>query len=584
MKYIGHVITLIGVGLVLAGAGSDWAIVNYPDGTSDALTAGMSGDFITVALGGTQIALGSLFFALAGLAGALTIGSVVMQRRTLAVNASMTFVFLLGFHVWGMVSLPLEQGWTVSVGSGFWTTLGGSFLILVGALRTFAKGPVISQSSRPLRVAMLWNGTIIRELVFDEPRAVTLGPTHSSTFTVPEGAGLKNVYKLFTGGRGDKYQLHMTPEMSGKVSIGGNDMTVAAAAKKHATVEVSQDDWGVLNLGSLAMFFQFVKPEKAVPVPFFRSLDGNSLASFAFSTVLHLGIILATLFLWEENEEVKRRPVVFKTLEVNTVIIDEEEEEEEEEDEGEEEETTAKKAEGDEGKFGDPDIDPMVESKVPENDGKMVSKIDPKKVGLVDMLSTNQLGGMGAIASILSKNTSGLSNKMAIAMAGAGTEFVMGHGSGGMGFKGTGTGGGGLGGYGRIHGLGKIDSGGGTGMHASMGKKRAKKVGKIRIGSGKSTGFCKKGDIARVVRRRAGAIRACYEQRLQVKPGLRGKVTARWTIALDGRVTSATPAGNTLGDGAVTSCIMRVIRRMRFTKPEGGRCIVQWPFVFNPGG
>jgi hypothetical protein len=581
MKYIGHVITLIGVGLVMAGAGTDWAIVNYPDGNSLALTAGLSGDFMTVSLGGSEIALGSLFFALAGLAGALTVASIVLQRRVLAVNASMTFVFLAGFHIWGFVSLPLEEGWTASTGSGFWTTLTGAFLILVGALRTFAKGPVISTASRPLRVAMLWNGTIIKELVFDEPRVVTLGPKHKSTFTVPAEAGISGVYKLFTGGRGDKYELNMTNEMTGKVSIGGSEMSVREAAEKHSTVTVAKDDWGVLNLGSLAMFFQFVKPEKAIPVPFFRSLDGNSLASFAFSTVLHLGIILATLFLWEENEIVKRRAVVFKTLEVNTVIIEEEDEEEEEEDEGEEEETTAKKAEGDEGKFGDPDIDPMVESKVPENDGKMVSKIDPKKVGLVDMLSTNTIG---SIANILSNDTASLSNKMAIAMAGAGTEFVMGNGSGGMGFKGTGTGGGGLGGYGRIHGLGKIDSGGGSGMHASMGKKRAKKVGKIRIGAGKSTGYCKKGDIARVVRRRAGAIRACYEQRLQVKPTLKGKVTARWTIGLDGRVRSATPAGNTLGDGAVTSCIMRVIRRMRFTKPEGGMCIVQWPFVFNPGG
>ncbi|MEC8024522.1 MAG: AgmX/PglI C-terminal domain-containing protein [Myxococcota bacterium] len=581
MKYIGHVITLIGVALIVAGLGIDWAVVSLPDGNTISMTAGLGGDSaIILTLGDSGIALGILFLTLGVIAGALAVASIVLQRRALVVNASITFVFLLFLHAWGLTSFDLAAGWRLSVGSGFWTTLAGTLLIFVGTMRVFATGPVISPSSRPLRVATLWNGSIIKELVFDEPRPVTLGPKVDATFTVPEGAGLSGNYQLLTGGKGDKYQLHLTPEMTGKVSIGGTEMTVAEAVEKNAHVDVSGEDWGVLNLGALAMFFQFVKPERAVPAPFFRSMDGNSLASLAFSTVLHLGIILATLFLWEENEEVKRRPVVFKTLEVNTVII-EEEDEEEEEDDGEEEETTAKKAEGDEGKFGDPDIDPMVESKVPENEGKMVSKIDPKKVGLVDVLSSNTIG---SIANILSSDTASLSNKMAIAMAGAGTEFVMGHGSGGMGFKGTGTGGGGLGGYGRIHGLGKIDSGGGSGMYASMGKKRAKKVGKIRIGSGKSTGFCKKGDIARVVRRRAGAIRACYEQRLQVKPGLRGKVTARWTIALDGRVRSATPAGNTLSDGAVTSCIMRVIRRMRFTKPEGGVCIVQWPFVFNPGG
>jgi hypothetical protein len=109
-------------------------------------------------------------------------------------------------------------------------------------------------------------------------------------------------------------------------------------------------------------------------------------------------------------------------------------------------------------------------------------------------------------------------------------------------------------------------------------------VAKIRIGCGKSTGFCKKGDIAKVVRRRAGSIRACYEQRLQVKAGLQGKLTARWTIGFNGRVQSASPASNTLSDGATVACVLRVIRRMSFPRPEGGVCIVQWPFVFNPGG
>ena len=205
----------------------------------------------------------------------------------------------------------------------------------------------------------------------------------------------------------------------------------------------------------------------------------------------------------------------------------------------------------------------------------------PGSVPIDRLLSANKMGG---IASIMRNDSSGLSNKMAVAMAGAGTEFVMGHGSGGMGFKGTGTGGGGLGGYGRVHGLGQIDTGGGTGMHGSLGRKRAKKVGKVKIGSGTSAGHCKKGDIARAVRRRANSIRACYEQRLQVNPGLSGKVTARWTIGLDGRVKAASAAQNTITDGAVTSCILRVIRRMSFAKPEGGVCVVQWPFVFNPGG
>ena len=170
---------------------------------------------------------------------------------------------------------------------------------------------------------------------------------------------------------------------------------------------------------------------------------------------------------------------------------------------------------------------------------------------------------------------------MAVAMAGEGSEFVMGGGSGGLGFRGTGRGGGGLGGYGRIHGLGRIDTGAGSGTRANLGRKRARTVGRIRVGSGRSTGFCKRGDIARIVRRRSGAIRSCYQRRLQVKPALSGKITARWQIAQNGRVASASTVQDTVRDSTVTQCIMRVLRRMTFPRPEGGVCIVQWPFIFN---
>jgi len=330
------------------------------------------------------------------------------------------------------------------------------------------------------------------------------------------------------------------------------------------------------------MKFKFTKAERKSTRGSINDVDSNLLASHTFSAVAHISFILIMLFMWQEWENIKRRPTVFKAWDVEAMYKIEEEAEEEE-DEGETEDLSAERAEGDEGKFGDPDVDPIIESKLPKRDGKLVSKIDPKKVGLVDMLSSNKLGGMGAIANILSNDGQSLSNKMKIAMQGAGSEYVTGHGSGGMGFKGTGTGGGGLGGYGRIHGLGKIGTGAGLGVHSKLGRKSARKVGKIRIGSGRSTGFCKKGDISRIVRRRAGSIRNCYEQRLQVNPRLRGKVTARWTIGLNGRVTSASIISNSLRDGAVTSCILRAIRRMSFNKPEGGVCIVQWPFIFNSG-
>jgi len=323
------------------------------------------------------------------------------------------------------------------------------------------------------------------------------------------------------------------------------------------------------------------KKKKRKPFGWFvYLLDINYLASLATSWMFHAALLLLALFLWAPALDIDRRSHVYQNLSIHAVYDferDEEEEDEEDEEIGEREDV-AKRADGEEGEFGDPDIELEIQSKVPRNEGKMVSKIDPKKVGLVDVLRGNKIA---AISNILTNNASGLTDKMAIAMAGANSEFVMGHGSGGIGFKGTGTGGGGKGGYGRIHGLGKIDTGGGTGLSAGLGRKKIKKRGKLKIGSGRTAGFCRKADIANVVRRRSGSIRACYEQRLQVNGNLRGKLTVRWTIGLQGTVTNANAVSNSVGDAAMTGCILRNVRRMRFPKPEGGICMIQWPFVFN---
>jgi hypothetical protein len=312
------------------------------------------------------------------------------------------------------------------------------------------------------------------------------------------------------------------------------------------------------------------------------AFDETVTAALLVSLLFQLGLMYWSVHWWQEIAIRQANMNRKKVPTIEAVIINPEEEEELEDDA--EDDSTAKKAEDEEGKFGDPEEEPDKESKIPKNEGKMVDKIDPKKVGLNDLLSTNKLGGSEAIANILDSNVDGFSNKIAVAMAGEGSEFVLGHGAGGLGFKGTGSGGGGEGGYGRIHGMGKIDTGGGMGVKAGLGKKGSKRVGKIKVGSGATRGFCAKGHIKSVVRRRAGAIRACYEKRLQLKPDLKGKIQVRWTIALDGKTTSVSVTSNTLGDSKVSNCVARVLRRMRFRKPEGGICVVQWPFVFNSSG
>ncbi|MFP4600015.1 MAG: AgmX/PglI C-terminal domain-containing protein, partial [Persicimonas sp.] len=58
-------------------------------------------------------------------------------------------------------------------------------------------------------------------------------------------------------------------------------------------------------------------------------------------------------------------------------------------------------------------------------------------------------------------------------------------------------------------------------------------------------------------------------------------IIAQWKVGLDGKVMSSSIASSTMGNRSVESCIARVIKRMRFEKPDGGICIINYPFVFS---
>lgn len=109
------------------------------------------------------------------------------------------------------------------------------------------------------------------------------------------------------------------------------------------------------------------------------------------------------------------------------------------------------------------------------------------------------------------------------------------------------------------------------------------KFGKMQIGEGGSQGFCQQKHIEAVIKLRARAIRACYEAELQLRDDLTGKVVIRWYIDAEGRVDGARVNDSTLGNEKVESCMLAVIGRMHFQKPDSGICVALWPFVFSPG-
>ena len=576
---LGHIILLIGAALILVGAGAlDWQHFQLAELTASAAQVPVTGQGI-LGLGAGLLLCGLL-------------GLVTRKRKQFATVGLFLSVSLFGWlvaaHVTRSSAFVLMPFEVVEMMTGYTVASWGSFLCFFGALTVLAAEPAWDPNAQFLRIALLWGDTVIQERVLQEPQDFRIGEDLRNDFIIPADK-LPKKFPLFRATKKGAYSIGLSSDLAGEITINQETKPIADFVRDATDntsgvnfSEVGPGDWGMVHLDEIRIFFQFVQPDTKVARAGLLAFDETVTAALLVSFLFQLGLMYWSVHWWQEIAIRQANMNKKKVPTIEAVIINPEEEEELEDDA--EDDSTAKKAEGEEGKFGDPEEEPDKESKIPKNEGKMVDKIDPKKVGLNDLLSTNKLGGSEAIANILDSNVDGFSNKIAVAMAGEGSEFVLGHGAGGLGFKGTGSGGGGEGGYGRIHGMGKIDTGGGMGVKAGLGKKGSKRVGKIRVGSGATRGFCAKGHIKSVVRRRAGAIRACYEKRLQLKPNLKGKIQVRWTIALDGKTTSVSVTSNTLGDSKVSNCVARVLRRMRFRKPEGGICVVQWPFVFNSGG
>ncbi len=579
----GHVLTILGVVTYLVGAlALPWQHFVLADVEAMSFDVSMLGQ---VAIGLAVIMAGASAFGLLSGQRALTarinLGlSVLMMVWLVYAKANNTF----GFELMAYEEVGMQLGYLLAI----W----GAVLALAGALLVLATLPTWDESSSSLRVMTLHKGKIVGDSIVYHPQILSVAEAHGNA--VPDAAIRQTLPHFRVTPEGD-CSVGFAPTSAGKpgkVTIDHQPKTVseiAAKGFKRKGLAFHPFDFGAsgtVDLGDTQVLFHFVGPvagHSAAPL-----LDRTEIAAFSLASAVALAAIsLYPILTWKEEA----KPPVWCSADDNKcagVVAKAQEDEKIEmadlpEPEAEEpiEEEVSKKAGGEEGMFGDPNMDPKVESKVPLMDGKMVERIDPRQVGLNKLL-TEDLGAMDAVAEVLKGDMGAMSSKLAVAMGGEGNEFVLGHGSGGMGFTGDGDGGGGDG-AGRIMGMGDIDTGGGKGVKAGIGDKGKKRVGNVTLAGSTAQGFCKKSNIESVVKRRAGAIRACYEQRLQVKKDLKGKISVRWTIDVEGKVTGASATGDSMGDSETTNCLLRTLRRMRFEKPEGGICVVQWPFVFSPG-
>lgn len=447
--------------------------------------------------------------------------------------------------------------------------------------------------SRVLRVAMVWNQSIMGEHVLEEPKPVVLGYGDAALFPLPEAQAARGDLTLLTPA-GDTYTVSLPPDARGAVWLQGRRHNVRDLVVSTPSFTLGPSDYGIVSLGPASYFFQQVAPAPA-PKRMLVSLDGDSAMSFGLSLFVHVCVLLLMLLAQRHFAEPK-------TLELPTELVtkflvspppedvlamlnkqrgnDLESGGMRERDEG-----GSKKAEKEEGKVGKPDAKPKETQISAPRQGDVVAKVR----------------GMGLLGALAGGDT--LKDALSVPSVGALVSGLgslrdeVGQGSGGRGLRGVGTGGGGdgpaglFGGGGLGTGLGSGSgagagrgSGGAGGRGAGSGSGRGEAKVQVTPGQPQVSGYLSAEQINRVVRANQAALRYCYESEVQRQRSLRGKVVVQWRVDRSGAVPTARVASSTLNDARVEGCIVRQIRKWRFPAPDGGEVAVMYPFIFGIGG
>lgn len=88
--------------------------------------------------------------------------------------------------------------------------------------------------------------------------------------------------------------------------------------------------------------------------------------------------------------------------------------------------------------------------------------------------------------------------------------------------------------------------------------------------------------IAAVINRHLSEVRFCYEQGLQKKPNLSGRVSMNFIIGPSGSVSTAKISNSSLGHAPVENCIRDRLKTWKFPQPHGGVNVkVNYPFALR---
>lgn len=445
--------------------------------------------------------------------------------------------------------------------------------------------PRTESNALVLRTAAVWGTFVLATRDLESGQSLAVGDGADALIAKPDESP---VSELPIRSIGNGWELDPRGATGGLLHLRGREEDPAALAESGAPVPIVAGDYGVLQYGSLSVFFQFAHP---APVPKARWRPDIALVLAFVFAVLTLGGGLMLLYLLFPQQDLPKpleltsQEELQKTYHFTPPPP---------------EPSGGKDAEGAAGAktkepkpaAGAPKHAPG--PKTPHQDAKpslapggaqhlsAITEVMQGAVGkeVLDTLGTissvsDALGGLRSSGIQLGGRSGGNGLHASGDGGGRGGSALFGGGAldtgDGSGAGATGTG---RGRSGHGHGLG---NGTGDGEGNGHGERHLQAATTSVPGSGLSPE-----QIRRIVEAHKGVYRACYETAVAREPTLQGGVTVSFTITPAGGVTDTRISNTSLNNGRVESCLLRIFNRLKFPAADKATN-ANYPLLFRPG-
>src|SRR5215831_5132965 len=381
-----------------------------------------------------------------------------------------------------------------------------------------------------LRIGIIQGGRIVEERLVRKRENITIGQSAKNMFVVPSEALPRN-WLLFEAS-GSQYVAHFSDGMDARIAV-GNEIISLSQLKQTGKIQKKGASWplpldersrGKISLADMTILFQFVTPPPPQPRPQLpASVRGSALTGvdWFFTTIAAISFLIHLVNVdWPRKPDIEAVPdrfvqmVVKKQEEPKKV----EEKKPTEEKKAEEKKPEKKKGPDEAEKKPKHELTDEEKAKLAEEKAKADAERrarlaeQVKSTGLLKLLGA-RADGEGSIADVLGKGD--VDRDQEKAFQGVGGVGVASANDQLRGIKSGGSGSGRVASVGGLRGGGSIAEGG-TGNAAA--EKHVTAV--LKTEAPAVDGELDPGLIAKEVRARQGAIKACYERALKRNPTL----------------------------------------------------------------